>query len=706
MYPVSDKYIEKITSRSVNTRWYGSIKTTGGAVYPFTQTDISQGSGKITRQICAREDLEIGTTCAAGLDISIYLDANRYELYNGTIKIYFQLQLNDGSYEEVPLGEFYILDPPERSLDLITIHAYDAMLKFDKEFGQTLIGTPYYMLNYACNACGVGLGSSQSDIENLPNGTIATYIYEGAEVNTFRDLIGYIAAYLCSVAYIGTDGLLYIKPYSMNVVRTIPANWRYGYVPQDYETSYSALTAYFMVSEEYEYFSLEGDGLTYELGANPLIQFNMDETRQTVLNNILGALGEITYTPFTATVPCDPSLMVGDVLNFTGNHAIDGKLSAITKQVITINGSMELACVGSDPNINAMTEVEKQIAAVSNNANKDGMYYYDYVNAENIRINDGDSAMVIWFNYATTKATHIDFHGEVRLEVDTTEVISEDGTAVFENDGVIKISYFLNGAEVAEYYPHDTFTDGMHLLHLLHTFMAQANTRGTFYAVIECEGCSVDIDQACSRGYIAGVGLAGGTTWDGSVYVEDNFRRKDFSNIHKNFNDNASVRQIENIAPVASEMMKRRNFSTFVKGISDNIESIMYLYKFSTTYGADSMTCDNAEISGNTWVLQDTATPGTVTTPNCAVNQIYMITSQNSGGDVGYVVSFDGGLSWWMYVNDWVECQQDSYGMLESTLHSITTAQWDEKLNGTIMVRAILTNNATLTDIEIYTEVI
>jgi hypothetical protein len=38
-------------------------------------------------------------------------------------------------------------------------------------------------------------------------------------------------------------------------------------------------------------------------------------------------------------------------------------------------------------------------------------------------------------------------------------------------------------------------------------------------------------------------------------------------------------------------------------------------------------------------------------------------------------------------------------------MRSITTEQWAEKLNGTVMIQAILVTNATLTDIQIYTEV-
>lgn len=709
MYPVSEDYLDKIESGSVKSYWRGEIRATNGVVYSFSEDDIVQGSGKITKELCSGDDLDIGTTCAAGLDLSLYLNADRYELYGGQITLYYSLQTDSG-WEEIPIGVFYITEPPERAMGILTIHAYDAMVKFNADFGTTLIGNPYYLLNYACNACGVDLGSSQGDIANMPNGTVDTYTYEEAEINTYKDLIGYVASYLCGYAYIGVDGRLYIAQYGMEAVRTISQDWRYEYKPVDYETYYTALTAYFMVTKENEYFTTgENGGLTYELGANPLIQFEMDETRHSVLNNILTALAAVRYTPFTAKVPCDPSLTVGDVLNFTGNHAVDGKLSAITKQVITIKGSMDLVCTGVDPSMNLLTPYQKEIQAATSNTNKDGMYYYDFVNAQNIHIDDGESAEIMVFNYITTKATHVDYHGELRMYVDTTEIISDDGTMCYENDGVIKVTYTLSGSEITEYYPRDTFFDGMHLLHLVYFFWASGNLHGSLAVSIECIGCSVDIEMGCARGYIAGTGLAGDSAWDGSVHIQDNYLRKQIgSMVHKQMTTAVTLTPQVPIKPMASDSVVKVDFGRIFKGLVSAVAQIAHLHRFTVAYNANEMIYDNIRIDGDYWKVDNTANLGFVTTPNCATDKIVQITSKHSGNDVAYIVSFDGGVTWWTYVNEWAEPDytQDVYGMFEGTMRSITQAQWAEKLNGWIMVRAILIENASLTDIQIYTEVI
>lgn len=714
MYPVSEDYLTAIQRSSTTTYWYGELKTKNGIRYPFSEEDIATGSGKVTREICSGENLEIGTTCSAGLDIGLYIDANRYELFDSEITVFYKLKTGLDSWEEVPLGIFYVTEPPERSKQLLSIHAYDGMVKFNKDLGSSLVGNPYYLLNFACTACGVELGNTQSDIMNMPNGAVDTYTYEEATINTYRDLIGYVAQFLCGYAYIGVDGKLYIAQYSMEPIRTISEDWRYNdYKPCDYETFYTSLDAYFMVTQETEHFTTGwNDGLTYKLGGNPLIQFNMDEVRHTVLNRILSNLAEIKYTPFTVTTPCDPALTVGDVLNFTGNHAVDGKVSAITKQVITIKGSMSLECTGTDPNLNVLTAVQKEIQTAGKANNKDGMYYYDFINAGDIHIDDGKKVEVTRFNYVTTKSTHIDYHGQIKIRVNTTELISDDQKSCYVYDGLIKVIYALSDEIVAEYYPADTFLDGDHLLALVYFFWSSGNIQGTFTVSIECEGCTVDIEAGSSRGYIAGVGLAGDSAWDGSIRVEDSVVKVGFNRMHKQILDGADSEFYTPVPSSGTDNVVKVSFNRMVKSMTAAISNLVRLHKFTVAYNSGDMTYDNAKAQDGVWVVIDRTALGMVTTPNCPdTSTILYVKTKCSGNNVFYIVSFDAGSNWWTFNgSNWVtpDYTQDIYGMFKTTLEAITQAQWGTKLsdNNEVMIRAILIENATLTDIEIYTEVI
>ena len=141
---------------------------------------------------------------------------------------------------------------------------------------------------------------------------------------------------------------------------------------------------------------------------------------------------------------------------------------------------------------------------------------------------------------------------------------------------------------------------------------------------------------------------------------------------------------------------------------TDAVAAISKLHRFDVKYAAGLMTYDGVitDTSAGVWRLEDTSVSGTVTTPATAVSRVLRVTSRHSGDDVAYIVSFDAGAHWWTYVDDWREpdYSQDVYGMFEGTMRSIPSAVWAEKLNGSLMVRAILVGSATLTDIQIYTE--
>lgn len=708
MLAVSEAYLEAIQSDTVVTDWHGTIKAKNGVVYEITPSAIANNSLKITRQICQNDkDLQIGTTCSAELDVSLYLEnVSRYELFDASISLSFFLELEHNVWEEVPVGKFTVNEPPERNVSIISLHAYDNMMKFNKDFGATLQGSPYDILSFLCSGCGVEFGNTQEEISNFVNGDVETYNFADVRVYTYRDAIGHMATYLCCFAYIGVDGKLYLKPYGMEADRTFTENQRYEYKPKDYEAYYTSLSSYFAVTQEYESVILSDGGLDYDIGANPFIQFNADDVRRSVLTNIITKLATVSYTPFSGKFWCDPSIMPGDVLNFTGNHAVDGKLAAVTKQVIKMNAHMELSCGGSDPNLNVLTATEKRIQTAAKNSNKDGMYYYDYVNPAEIRIRDGKTARIILFNYTTTKQTHVDFHGEVKGYVDTTEEYDEENDLYTENDGVLNITYRQGGDEVTEYYPVDTFFDGLHLLHLFFSWWASGNIISSFEVYLTAIGCDLIIAAGASRGTIEGVGLVGEVNWNGGVYIYDDFKPIDFSIIRKPFTGDLSTAMgTPDDGTLFDTVLRRNFFKTVAKRFTDRIVPFE-TERFSVPYNDDEMDKQNVIASAGVWANEDPAVDGTVTTPETAVPRILQAKSLHTSGngDVTYIASFDAGETWWYWSDGWT-LYESGYAMVESTMLAITDKQWKSQLiaHGKVMIRAILENDASLTDIQIIT---
>lgn len=533
MYPVSNDYLEKIQSGSVRTGWSGTIVTTGGQAYDFTEDDLSQGQSKIVRSISSGDNIEIGTTCAAELSMAIYLDVERYTLYGATVELFFTLYYDDGGSETIPCGIFTITEPPTRYLGISTIHAYDNMAKFDANFGLITSGAPYDILLMACVDCGVELGMTEEEIQLLPNGTRETFIYQNATVETYRELVGYVASYLGGYATIGVDGKLYIREYGMTSVRTISADWRYEYRPSEYESFYSGISAINMENNATEILSNEGeDGLLYEMGENPLIQFTESTDRRAALDQILDALSAFLYTPFSASTPSDPSLDVGDVVEFSDGVAVTGKKSALTSITININGSMELECVGGDPHTSDIkTKTDKALSEMRANTSAAELVTYGYTNAKEVVAENRKMIPVLQLLFATaSKTPKIDIWMEILLD---TVTINADGLVDLLDPMSVTVTYALNGTEL-DYSPVETYAvDGGHILGL-HYFIPEVDpdTRYTWTVYLTMYNGSARMGVDCIHAFLSGQGLVSDSdlTGLGIIDVSDEVYSMNFHN--------------------------------------------------------------------------------------------------------------------------------------------------------------------------------
>ena len=108
MYQVSDRFKAAIQDSTRKFYYEGEITTKAGIKYPFTNADIVKGSGYITNQCCGDNEIELGSVYSAELGITLFSDIDRYTLEGATIRLSFFLQVDDGEYEEVPMGIFEI----------------------------------------------------------------------------------------------------------------------------------------------------------------------------------------------------------------------------------------------------------------------------------------------------------------------------------------------------------------------------------------------------------------------------------------------------------------------------------------------------------------------------------------------------------------------------------------------------------------------
>lgn len=243
------------------------------------------------------------------------------------------------------------------------------MLRFEKSFnGFETVGNAYAFLALCCKACGVELAHTQAEIEAMPNGGELLSVYTENDIETYRDVLFYVGQELGGFFCFNREGKLELRKYGHKPVMTVSDRQRFSSSFSDFITRYTAVSSTNIRTQTAEYYALEqDDGLTMNLGVNPLLQFGLEETRKELLTNILGDLSVIRYVPFDSDTIGNPALDVGDVLVFSGGHADETQMACVTGFQIKINGKHSLKCVGKNPRLaQAKSKNDKNLSGLLN----------------------------------------------------------------------------------------------------------------------------------------------------------------------------------------------------------------------------------------------------------------------------------------------------------------------------------------------------
>lgn len=554
MYPVSKEYQKAISESSRSIFWTGAITTRAGKKYTFGNKDIVKGSGYISRQCSGSSEIELGSVYAAELGISLFSDIDRYSLEDASITLSFHLKVGDETYEEVPMGIFYIAEA-NRKIKTLELKAYDAMLNLDKNFDKGLSSAfPYDFLSLLSKACHVELAQTKEEIEALTNGTELLGIYQENDIETWRDFLYYLAQALGCFSTIDREGKLRLIPYGIADNKTVDSRHRFSSTFSDFVTRYTAVSSTNKKTDIAEYYSVKpDDGLTMNLGVNPLLQFGLEEKRKRIINNILSAVTVVNYVPFDSDTIGDPALDLGDVIKFTGGHADETKRSAITSIETKINGKQKIKCVGKNPRLaGAKSKNDKNIAGLQSSMNENKLSIYTYVNA--LKINAGaEKTSIINIEFASGDETNAEFHAEVILDVrsnavsrradaETTIEIGEESKVIsipvnWTDDGktILKAYYVLDGKEVEQFHPSETWFSGKHLLNLYYPIIEmKANELHTFEVMIELTDGTATIEPQNAMATISGQGLGAQERWDGRITVDEEIRLVELSGLPTN----------------------------------------------------------------------------------------------------------------------------------------------------------------------------
>lgn len=563
MYPVSEAFLQAVQGNTRKYYWTGKITTAAGTEYPFTQEDIVNGSGYITAQCCGNSEIELGAVYAAEMGISLFLDIDRYTLEDAEVELSYHLRLANGAYETVPMGIFEVSEA-NRTVHVLELKAYDRMLRFDRDFnGFETIGTAYGMMALCSTACEVELAQSQAEIEALPNGSELLSIYPENDIETYRDVLYFTAQVLGGFFCVNRDGKLEFRQYGNTPVMEILQKHRFSSSFSDFVTRYTAVSCTNQRTQTAEYYALEeDDGLTMNLGINPLLQFGLEETRAELCGNILTALSAVNYVPFDSDTIGNPALDLGDVLTFSGGQADSQQITCVTSFTVKIGGRQSLKCVGKNPRLSqAKSKNDKNISGLLNQIEAGKIGIHTFTNASAYTIAE-TNVRIISIEFASKEENHAQFFGQVVVDVvaDTVERTAkasgtivipfpttaadtgsdppEEGTAAdstevsvdvslpvtWTEDGkaVCYVTFELNNAEILLHHPVETWHSGKHILSLYYPIEnVVPNITNTFNVYLRMEDGSGTVGIGDCIASVSGQAMAAAAAWDGRIDIEE-----------------------------------------------------------------------------------------------------------------------------------------------------------------------------------------
>lgn len=572
MYPVSDAFLRAVRSNTRKYFWTGTIVTKGGMTYEFGAKEIVKGSGYISRQCCGSTEIELGTVYAAEMGITLLSDIDRYTLEDAQVTLVFHLVLADDSVEDVPMGVFEVSEA-NRLAKCLELKAYDFMLRFDKSFnGFETVGTAYDFIALCCKRCKVEFANKRAEIDAMPNGGVTISVYTENDIETCRDVLFYVAQVLGGFFIINREGKLELRKYGKDPVMKVEQRHRFSSSFSDFITRYTAVSSTNKQTQIAEYYALDPDnGLTMNLGVNPLLQFGLKETREMLCRNILKDLSVIRYVPFDSDTIGNPALDPGDVLTFTGGQADEGQITCITSIRQKIGGKQSLKCVGKNPRLaQAKSRNDKNISGLLNqiedNAKTGKIGIHTFTNASAHEIGQ-TRVKLVSIQFASSEENHMQFFAQVVVDVaaDPVERSAEaSGTVVipfpggsgsgtgsaddtsggadagsgsgsevsvdvslpvkWQEDGqaVCHVVFEFNNEEIMEHCPVETWHSGKHILSLYYPIeKIVANYTNTFNVYLWMENGSGTVDVGDCIASVSGQAMAAGEAWDGKLEVED-----------------------------------------------------------------------------------------------------------------------------------------------------------------------------------------
>lgn len=591
MYPTSEEYKTVIKKNSRKFYWTGNIILEDGTTIPFNNKDILKGSGYIHRSCSGSSELEIGTVYAGEFGISLFSDIDRYSLEDSKLELFYHQELENKKIETIPMGIFDVTEA-NRSKKILELKGYDYMLRFDKNFPVTdTFGTAFELLTLSCEKCKVELGMTEDEVKAFVNGEEVLAIYQDHDIETYRDFIHYIGSTLGAFAGISRDGKLILKKYAESISTEIKTRERFSSSISDFKTRYTAINSTNAKTKIAEYYSLENDdGLTMNLGINPLMQLGLPEKRKRMCEVLLTEICKIHHTPFDMVTIGDPSLDVGDRIAISYEEE---KIEGLTTDIeYKINGKHRILGVGKNPYLSkAKSKNDKNIVGLLNQIESEKLVVHAYSNYTAFNLSTTDTP-IIRIEFASNKETEAIFNASILLNIicDTeektrkisrkvkkqVEILNNEGKSYnppkFEGKEEIEelnyienieiptrlvITYVFNDTKIEHHIPKETYLSGDHILNLFYPLTKlQEKTMNNFSVLIRLESGQAMISKDNAIAAISGQSLGSTEAWDGKIKIEESWKKFTFSNLFL-FSNLLDYYKVEKQEPTKTEFKEK-----------------------------------------------------------------------------------------------------------------------------------------------------
>lgn len=512
MYSVSNKYKAAIKKPVIQTRLKFNIDDT-----QYGESNVLQGSFRITNQCTATSDVTLGAVYMGELSATfINVPIARTNWKGKVIRPVFSLLVdvvnNVEEWEDVPLGVFTVTEATHSKAG-VAIKAYDDMRLFDKN---TTVpqsrGKLYDFLVNACDACHVTMEQTEAQLDLLPNGTVDFIAYSDNDVQTWRDLLSWIAQTYGGFATINRAGKLEIRTYGNTAVDSLsPTDRHEGGSFSDYMTKYTGISYLDMAAKYTRYTgAVVDDGTTMALGGNPFLQY--EDKAEIAIANLLTAIANIQYVPFKISTVSNPAYDLGDIIEFTGGIAGTSSNCCVMYYLFSFRQNYQMQGYGADPDKEtARSKVDKNLSGLLAETSASEMAFYEYRNQKQITIPNSDLKQVLRLKLASKGETRVQIHININLLTEAAE--NEDYTH-------LTAEYMVNG-DIITLKPKETYVDGFHVLHLMYILPMTANALTYFVLRLQANDGSISIDRQGIWLFASGLGLVGDGVWDGTLDFDE-----------------------------------------------------------------------------------------------------------------------------------------------------------------------------------------